>query len=116
MIVIGTRNRSLKAPPEWATPDGHAKSDYFGLFESRRGQWAFLATERGVWVAGSENDWKPAVILDPCWNVLLERLPKQIDELVQKLQFTMDENERLWLSVSLRSAADHFQALGAERT
>jgi len=109
MIAIGTRNKSLKAPPEWSTPDGHSGDCYYSFFESHHGQWAFLARERDLRVAHSGNDWKTDLIVDARWDVFLQKSLSDLSvALTKALKLTMDENERLWLAVAARSAADHF--------
>lgn len=58
-MTIGTQNRSLKAPPQWATPSAREPGDFFSLFENSQGdQWAFLQRGREIVLAGSGVGWR----------------------------------------------------------
>lgn len=57
--AIGTRNPSLKLPPEWATPEGRHQGDFFSSFQNALGeQWAFMLRGTVMRLAGSGLDWE----------------------------------------------------------
>lgn len=58
-MAIGTRNKGLKAPPEWATPDDAETGDHLSLYENGLGeQWVFLHRGGEVLLSGSDIDWE----------------------------------------------------------
>jgi hypothetical protein len=109
---IGTRNRSLKMPPEWAKPEGQAPSDFFSMFENSYGeQWVFLHRGDELLLAGFDMDWEvrrvKGKVLDGVTN------GSAIDLMATAgvhFNVNMHLAERMWLAGCFLEAAERMQA------
>jgi len=109
-LPIGTQNKDLRRPPNWASPGGHGTADFFGFFESPGPrQWAYLATEKEIHLTGSHFDWKSCSIDSVNWfQIEKMSLFDLVIELPRLLEVGMTDEERLWLAAATKAAAQKF--------
>jgi hypothetical protein len=116
--VIGVQNRSLKMPPDWAQPDGHAPGDLFSMFQNVFGeQWVFLHREDELLLSGSDMDWEVRRIKGMTLEGVTDGFA--IDLVTTAgIHFNVDMHlaERMWLAACFLEAAERRQHKALEST